>query len=79
MAKTDKKEKQTGKNERQVFDGQVRAQYGDIYKVIAGGVCVEFTDRIGEADSAYKEANKPKEMWKLLRGGGVTLLRKQVM
>lgn len=75
MAKAEKKEDQV----RAVFDRPVRAQYGDIYKVVSGGVCVEYTDKISEAEGAYKDAVKPKEMWKLYRAGGSALVRKDVM
>ena len=67
MAKQNRKEQATS-NERAVFDQPVRAQRGDIYKVMSIGVCVEFTDKLGEAQKAYKEAGLPKTMFKITRG-----------
>lgn len=69
----DRKESQS-KNERAVFDKNVRAQPGDIYKVVTNGVVIEFTNRLSEAQTAFKEANKPKQFYKLSEEGGVVCL-----
>lgn len=80
MAKKEEKEKGTPKNERQVFSALVPVQYGDIYKVISKGVCVEYSDRLTEAQAAYKEANAPKEMFKIYRDtGAVQTVYRQFM
>ena len=68
MAKQNRKEQAS--NERAVFDGPVKAQRGDIYKVLSQGTCVEYSDSIGAATSAYKEAPKPKVMFRIARGTG---------
>ena len=66
--------------QRAVFDRPVQAQRGDIYKVLSKGTCVEFTDKIREAEAAYREASLPREMYKIQRGtGAVTKLREQVL
>lgn len=70
MAKTEKTERGTPANERQVYSGLVAAQYGDIFKVLSKGTCIEYTDRFLEAQAAYKEANVPKEMFKIFRDTG---------
>lgn len=66
------------KNERAVFDKQVPRQGGTIYKVMSMGTCVEFTDKINSGNAAYKEASKPREMWKI-SGRFVELLRKEIL
>lgn len=67
MAKQNRKE---NSNERAVFDGPVKAQRGDIYKVLSQGTCIEYSDSIGAATSVYKEASKPKVMFRIARGSG---------
>lgn len=76
----EKVEKGTPKNERAVYSALVPVQYGDIFKVISKGVCVEYTDRLLEAQAAYKEANVPKEMFKIFRDtGAVQTVYRQVI
>lgn len=66
-----KKERQVkDQDARAVFDGPVKAQRGDIFKVLSMGTCVEYTDQIVHANTAYKEASKPKQMFKIMRGSG---------
>ena len=78
MAKS--KEQKTEVLQRAVFDRPVQAQRGDIYKVLSKGTCVEFTDKIRDAESAYKEASVPKEMWKLYRSSSTcTLMCQEIM
>lgn len=66
------------KNERAVFDKQVQRQGSPIYKVLSMGTCVEFTDKIAAGNAAYKEASKPREMWKI-DGRYTELLRKEML
>lgn len=78
MAKQNRKEQAS--NERAVFDSPVKAQRGDIYKVLSLGTCVEFTDSLTAANSAYKEASVPKTMFKIARGSGhVTKVYEQII
>jgi hypothetical protein len=65
MAKKDFDKESKSKNERAVFDRPVQRQGSPIYKVLSMGVCVEFTDKIMSANAAYKEASKPKQMFKI--------------
>ena len=60
----------TPKNEHVVFSAPVKAQHGDIYKVMSLGVCIEFTDRLAEAESAYRSAATPKSLVKIIRSNG---------
>lgn len=62
--KSDSKEDRS-KNERAVFDKPVQRQGSPIYKVLSMGTCVEFSDKLMSANAAYKEASKPREMWKI--------------
>lgn len=71
--------KELPKNEYAVFSKIVPVQAGDIYKVLSMGTCVEFTDRLSEAQAAYKEASKPKQMFKVLRAGGVLKLHDEMI
>lgn len=66
-------------NERAVFDKPVKAQRGDIFKVIAQGVTIEFTDRYNSAQSAYKDAPKPKQWFKLAKDGSVSCIANQMI
>lgn len=68
--KGEKKERKTNPDERAVFDAPVKAQRGDIFKVTSKGVVIEYTDNMNNAVSAYKEAGKPKSMFKMYRGSG---------
>lgn len=68
--KKDKKEKKVNPDEYAVFDAPVKAQRGDIFKVISKGVTIEYTDNIIHANSAYKETLPPKSMFKIHRGSG---------
>lgn len=72
MAKKEnvKKEKKVNPDERAIFDAPVKAQRGDIFKVVSKGVTVEYTDNIIAANSAYKETPPPKSMFKIHRGSG---------
>ena len=64
------------KQEATTTTRNVPAVRGDIYKVISKGVNIEWTDRIQEAQSAYREAGAPKTMFKITRGtGAVTKLQ----
>jgi len=78
MKKETKSEKEA--QQRVVFDRPVQAQRGDIYKVMSKGTCVEFTDKIRDAEVAYNDASVPREMYKILRGtGAVIKMREQVI
>jgi hypothetical protein len=68
MAKQNRKDQAS--NERAVFNGPVKAQRGNIFKVVSQGVCIEYTDQLNDANSAYKEAAKPKTMFKITRDTG---------
>lgn len=70
MSKEKKKEKKINLDERAVFDAPVKAQRGDIFKVISKGVVIEYTDNMANATSAYREAGKPRSMFKMYRGSG---------
>jgi hypothetical protein len=65
MKEKTKKQIEADKNTRAVFDKPVQRQGSPIYKVTSMGTCVEFTDKIMMANAAYKEASKPREMWKI--------------
>jgi hypothetical protein len=67
------------KTEYAVFDRPVQTQGGDIYKVLSMGTCVEFTDKIGSAEAAYREASKPRQMFKIYRAGGVEKMREEML
>lgn len=72
-----KEEKQSfNKDEYAIYSKQVRSQPGDIYKVTSKGVTVDYTNRISEALSSFKDAVGPKEMWKLPTEGGAVLMKK---
>lgn len=46
------------------YNNGVRKQNANrIYKVESKGTTIEFTDRLGEAQSAYNEAQTPKTIW----------------
>ena len=63
------------KQEATTTSRNVAAVRGDIYKVISKGVNIEWTDRINEAQAAYREASAPKTMFKIMRDtGAVTKL-----
>jgi len=64
MAK-EKKERKEKDEGRAVFDRPVQRQGSTIYKVLSMGTCVEYTDKIMSANAAYKEASKPKQMFKI--------------
>ena len=64
MAKKERKEKKADEG-RAVFDRPVQRQGSPIYKVLSMGTCVEYTDKIMSANAAYKEASKPKQMFKI--------------
>lgn len=67
-------------NERAVFDKLVPIQRGDIFKVMSQGVNIEFTDRFDSAQKVYKDALKPKEMFKIARAGGaVTVVARDIV
>ena len=76
---TKEEKNQYNKNGRAVFSKLVKAQYGDIYKVVSSGVTVEYTNRLSAAQSAYKESSKPKQMFKLPVEGGVVCLHNETM
>jgi hypothetical protein len=78
MKKTLTKEDKA-KNEYAVFDRPVPAQRGDIYKVLSMGTCVEFTDKISSAEQAYREASKPRQMFKMFRTGVVEKMREEII
>ena len=80
MSKTQKTQKQIDaeKQTRAVFDKPVQRQGSPIYKVLSMGTCVEFTDKIMSANAAYKEASKPREMWKIA-GSASELIYKEVI
>ena len=80
MSKTQKTQKQIDaeKQTRAVFDKPVQRQGSPIYKVLSMGTCVEFTDKIMSANAAYKEASKPREMWKIA-GSSSELIYKEVI
>ena len=67
MSKKEKSQKQIDaeKNTRAVFDKPVQRQGSPIFKVLSMGTCVEFSDKLFSANAAYKEASKPREMWKI--------------
>lgn len=71
--KVNKKEDQF-KNEKAIFDKSVRAQVGDIYKVVSNGATIEWSNKLSEAQAAYRDAIKPKQMYKLPVEGGVICL-----
>lgn len=60
-----------------VFDQPVQRQRGDIFKVEAQGVCVEYTDKLKDAQAAFKDASLPKVMWKVSKETGVTCVQAQ--
>ena len=58
----------------------VPAQRGDIYKVLSKGYVTEWTDRLQDAQSAYKEGSVPKTMFKIMRStGAVSKLREELI
>lgn len=61
----ERKEKKTEEG-RAVFDRQPQRQGPTIYKVLSMGTCVEYTDKLMSANAAYKEASKPKQMFRIL-------------
>lgn len=63
--------------ERAVFSQPVQKQRGDIFKVTAQGVCIEFSDKLSAAQAAYKDAAIPKVMWKISKETGVTCVQAQ--
>lgn len=65
-------------NERAVFDKPVKAQRGDIHKVVAQGVVIEFTDRMNSAAQAFKDAHKPKQWFVLQKEGGIRCLGNEI-
>ena len=40
-------------NEFYIYDKQVRAQYGTIYKIVSKGVTVEMTNRFQDAQACF--------------------------
>ena len=60
-------------NTRAVFDAPVQRQQFPIYKVVSHGVCIEFTDKLMNASKVYKEAPKPKSMWKIANRHGTSV------
>lgn len=62
---------------RAVFDQPVQRQRGEIFKVEAQGVCIEFTDKMRDAQAAFKDASVPKVMWKVSPATGVTCVAAQ--
>jgi hypothetical protein len=80
MAKQVKQTKDQDKMTRIVFDRPVKEQRGDIYKILSKGTCVEYTDKLREAEAAYKECSLPKEMYKVSRlTGNCIKLRQDIM
>lgn len=77
MAK-EKTEREFNPNERAVFDRPVQRQGSPIYKVISLGTCIEYTDKIMSANAAYKEASKPKQMFKI-DGTSVTKIYENII
>lgn len=69
-------EQKENKNERVIFSKPVKAQPGDIYKVVSNGVTVDYTNRLSQAMSVFKDTIKPKELYKLPVEGGVICLQK---
>lgn len=65
---------------RAIFDGPVKAQRGDIFKVVSRGTCVEYTDKIRDAEAAYAASGVPREMYRIAVGShAVTKLREQIL
>lgn len=56
-----------------IYDTQVKKQGYPIFKVVSKGVCIEYTDRISQAEQAYKETSCPKEMYRLTKENTVCL------
>ena len=62
--------KKDGKKESRKGSGQTRQQVFPIYKVNSGGVTIEFTDRLSDAQSAFKDSSAhPKYIWKMNTDG----------
>lgn len=57
-----------------VGTGMVRVQHAPFYNVVAGGVTVEWTDKLSEASTAFRDATKPKKLWRLEGTGALTLM-----
>lgn len=79
MSKKETQKEDRSANERAVFDKPVKAQRGDIHKVVSQGVTIEFTDRMNSAATAFKEANKPKQWFLLSKEGGVKCLGNEII
>jgi len=61
MSKVEKTPKEGVKKERNTGGGNVREQIPPIYKVVSGGVTVDYTDKPNEANTVFREASaKPK-------------------
>lgn len=72
--------KKENSNERATFTTQVKAVRGDIFKVLSKGTCIEWTDQIKDAQQAFREADKPKTMFKIMRAtGAVSKLQEQIL
>lgn len=65
------------RRDRAVFGQLVQKQRGDIFKVVSQGVCIEFTDKMRDAQAAFKDASIPKVMWKVSKETGVTCVQAQ--
>ena len=73
MSKTEKQEK---KNAPVVGTGMVRAQHAPFYNVVAAGTTIEWTDKLSEASNAFKDAVKPKFLWRIGGAGEISLVNK---
>jgi hypothetical protein len=73
MAKKDKSEKKATNS-----GGGVREQFAPFFKVVTGGVTVDYTDKLSEASTVFKEASaKPKFIYKIDFGGHVSCVNAQ--
>lgn len=61
MSKADKSSKDGAKKERSAGGSNVREQIPPIFKVVSAGITIDFTDKINEAKTVFREAYaKPK-------------------
>lgn len=73
------KKENTGKKEKSaVATGPVRQQFAPFYKVVTGGVVVDYTDKLSEASTVYREAAaRPKFIYKIGVAGDVSCVGAQ--
>lgn len=56
-------------------NGMVRKMNAPFYKVVAGGCNIDWTDKVGEAMSSFKNSGAlPKTVFQLSAGGGVSVV-----